>query len=188
MNGDKLPAARVKRPHLDAFVTGSCSYASCISASCICGQRQDLPASCNSDRVDCLKTLLNTKISKMHPYAFVSHLSWTVLQEYQKSECISVTKRIKRFVLTCNPANAADLPSLMKRLLRNWDCVISLQVPHPHTVNSYIQVLFQFICTEPCCLPPLASIFPSGEIARLMTGPPWPFNSAMSRVRRRLDK
>ncbi len=72
VNGDKLPAARVKRPDLDTFVTGSCSDASCISASCICGQSQDLPALCNSDRVDCLKTLLNTKISKMHPLAFVS--------------------------------------------------------------------------------------------------------------------
>jgi len=188
VNGDKLPAARVKRPDLDTFVTGSCSDASCISASCICGQSQDLPALCNSDRVDCLKTLLNTKISKMHPLAFVSHLSWTVLQEYQKSECISVTKRIKRFVLTCNPANTADLPSLMKRLLRNGDCIISLQVPYSHTINSYIQVLVQLMCTEICCLPPLASIFPFGEKARLMTGPPWPFNSAISRVRRKLDK
>lgn len=141
VNGDKLPAARVKRPDLDTFVTGSCSYASYISASCICGQSQNFPASCNSDRVDSLKTLLNSKVSKMHPLVFVSHLGWTVLQEYQKSECISVTKRIKRFILTCNPANTADLPSLMKRLLRNRDCIIGLQVPHPHTVNSYIQVL-----------------------------------------------
>ena len=172
VNGDKLPAARVKRPDLDTFVTGPCSYASYISASCICGQSQNLPASCNSDRVDSLKTSLNSKVSNMQPLVFVSHFGWTVLQEYQKSECISVTKRIKRFVLTCNPANTADLPSLMKRLLRDEDCFIRRQVPHSHTVNSYIRVLVRSMCTETYCLPPLASIFPFGEIARLITGPP----------------
>jgi len=75
----------------------------------------------------------------------------------------------------------------MEWLLRDVDVMMCFQVPDSDSVGPYNTISWsacELVPGQGLSLPPLASILPLGEIAKLIIGPVCPCSSVMRRVRR----
>lgn len=63
-------------------------------------------------------------------------------------------------------------------------CISKSQTRTPSVPIHYYGWVTVVVHKQGFSLPPLASILPLGEIAKLIIGPVWPFNSVTRRVRR----